>query len=165
MSQTRNLLFIAVACTALLACRKEAEVPTQVDVPEPVVEEIAPGQPSAPPLEPPADAVVPVTVSADAVKVGSSLGSDQGATAAKRNHSLNDTVYASARVGGAASGSTAYVYWTYQDGMSHKEEQKPVSGSIVNFDFKRADGMKAGRYNVEIGVDDKPIGIVDFVVQ
>ncbi|GAB1406563.1 hypothetical protein MASR1M8_04820 [Thermomonas brevis] len=162
MSKLRTVLFAVAACAALAACKKDATDPVaDATTPPPAVED-TPVSEQAPPIEPPADAMIPVTVSADAVKVGSSLGPDQAASAPKPSYSLADTVYASARTSGRG---TAYVYWTYEDGISHKEEQKPVTGNTVSFDFKQADGMKAGKYNVEIGVDDKPIGIVDFVVR
>lgn len=162
MSKLRTVLFAVAACAALAACKMDAADPAaDMTAPQPVIEE-GPTSEQAPPVEPPADAVMPVTVSADAVKVGSSLGPDQAASAPKPSYSLADTVYASARTSGRG---TAYVYWTYEDGISHKDEQKPVSGNIVSFEFNQADGMKPGKYNVEIGVDDKPIGIVDFVVR
>jgi hypothetical protein len=165
MNKVRTLWFAVAVCAALTACKREAGSPAQAEAPQPVIEELPRGQPPAPPMEPPEDATQPVTVSADAVKVGSSLGPDQSAISPKSAYSVGDTVYASARAGNAPRGATAYVYWTYEDGISHKEEQKPVAGSIVMFDFSQKDGMKSGRYNVEIGVNDTPIGIVDFVVQ
>ena len=66
---------------------------------------------------------------------------------------------------GHAPGAKGYVYWTYQDGRTHKEEAKPVAGEFLSFQFSQADGMKPGKYNVEIDINDKPVGIVDFTVQ
>ena len=63
------------------------------------------------------------------------------------------------------AGAIARVYWTYQDGTSDKEEEKPVAGDIVNFSFSQADGMQPGAYNVQIDIDDVPVGIADFQVQ
>lgn len=166
MSKIRNLLFVAAACAALSACKKEADVPADPQqAGQPVVEELPPGQSPAPPVEPPADAVIPVTVSADAVKVGSSQNPDQSAASPKQSYGTADTVYASARTGGYPVGAKAYVYWTYEDGLTHKEEEKAVSGDVVSFRFSQADGMKPGKYNVEIDINDKPVGIVDFVVR
>ena len=106
-----------------------------------------------------ASAVEPVTVAADAVTVGSALGSNQAAANPKASYALTDTVYASAKGNG-----TAKVYWTYQDGFSHKEEEKPANG-IVTFQFDSASGMRAGNYTVEIDIDGVPVGITDFVVK
>ncbi len=164
MSKFRTVVVVAAACAALAACRNEAPPADVTDsqAQQPVVEDLPPGQPPAPPMEPPSDAEIPVTVSADAIKVGSALGADQTAASPKPGYSTSDTIYASTRTRGTG---TAYVYWTYEDGIAHKEEQKQVTGNTVTFDFSQKDGMKPGKYNVEIGVDDKPLGIVDFVVR
>ena len=74
-------------------------------------------------------------------------------------YGLDDTIHASARANGEAK-----VYWTYQDGSSHKEEVKPANG-IVTFDFDRSQGMRPGNYTVEIDIDGVPVGITDFVVK
>lgn len=151
---------------ALGACRPDApttETPSATTADE---EELAPGQPAAPPLEPPADAVMPVTVAANAFPVGSALGADGAATATKPTYSVNDTLYASLPAGRFPSGAVARVYWTFaQDGTSHKEEDKTIGSGPLSFEFSKADGLKAGEYNVQIDVNDRPIGIVDVIVQ
>ena len=158
-------LLISTLALSLGACKKDAE-----PAPAPVTEEQA-AQEAAneafPPLpvEPPADAVLPVTVAADAFKIGSTVGANSEAAMPKPAYAIGDTVYASLPARRYRKGSTANVYWTYQDGLSQKEETKEISGEFVTFAFSKADGMKPGKYNVEIGVDDKPVGIVDFVVQ
>lgn len=164
MRKPHSALFVIAACLALGACRKDEPAPVDPAATE-VVEDLPPGQPPTPPIEPPADAVMPVTVSADAVAVGSSQGPDQMATTPKASYALGDTVYASARTGNYPKGAIARVYWTYSDGVSHKEEEKKISGDVIDFSFTQADGMKAGKYNVEIDVNDVPVGIVDFVVK
>ena len=106
-----------------------------------------------------------VTVPADAVAVGSALGQDGRAAAPKSAYTLADTIHATASVGAAGPGSTAHVYWTFENGMTVKEEDKPATGAIVSFSLSAADGMKPGRYNVQIDLDGVPVGIADFVVQ
>lgn len=86
------------------------------------------------------------------------------ATVAKPPYALGETVHASLPARRYRNGSMANAYWTYQDGLAQKEEAKD-SGEFVTFEFSKAAGMKPGHHNVEIGVDDKPVGIVDFVVQ
>ena len=80
---------------------------------------------------------------------------------------LADSIYASASVSGKPAGATASVFWTYQDGTAHKQESKKLAGGqqSVWFSFTKADGMKPGKYNVEIDVDMKPVGIADFQVK
>lgn len=165
MRQFTAPLLFAVLVLGLAACKKE-----QVDAP-PVASEAEMQQEAANeefpamPVEPPADAVLPVTVAADAFTIGSSIGPGNQAAAPKPVYALGDKVYASLPARKYRAGSTANVYWTYQDGLSQKEESKAIAGDFVTFEFSKADGMKPGKYNVEIGVDDKPVGIVDFVVQ
>lgn len=159
-----TLLLTALAL-GLGACKKDAE---QAPAPmsEAQAEQEAANDAFPPlPVEPPADAVIPVTVAADAFTIGSALGANNQAATPKAVYAVGDTVYASLPARRYRNGSSANVYWTYEDGQSHKEETRKISGEFVTFEFSKADGMKPGKYNVEIGVDDKPVGIVDFVVQ
>lgn len=164
----RTLLLPLALLLALSACQPKG--PSEDAAAETAAteqpEELAPGEPPAPPVEPPADAVVPVTVAANAFPVGSAAGPDGAATAAKPAYSLNDTLYASLPAGRFPAGGIARVYWTYaKDGMSHKEEEKTIGSGPVLFQFSKADGLRAGEYNVQIDVNDRPVGIVDMVVQ
>ncbi len=162
MKTTAIALLVALA---LAGCRQEAADPGAARATATEDAELAPGQPEAPPVEPPADAVLPVTVAANAFAIGSVLSPEGAATTPKASYSVSDTLYASLPAGKFPSGATARIYWTYaKDGISHKEEEKEVGTGPVNFQFSRADGLKAGEYNVEIDINDRPIGIVDVVV-
>lgn len=163
--QTKTMAGALLVAFALMGCRQEAPEPVEDAAAVADDAELAPGQPAAPPVEPPADAVMPVTVSANAFPIGSVLGADGTATAPKATYSVNDTLYASLPAGKFPSGANARIYWTFaKDGMSHKEEEKKVGAGPVNFEFSQADGLKVGKYNVQIDVNDRPVGIVDVVV-
>lgn len=165
MRKLTATLLISVLALGLGACKKdEAVAPTQTSESD-AQQAAATDTPPPPPVEPPADAVIPVNVAADAFTIGSTLGGNNQATAPKTVYAVGDTVYASLPARRYRNGSKANVYWTYEDGLSQKDETKEISGEFVTFKFSKADGMKPGKYNVEIGVDDKPVGIVDFVVQ
>lgn len=165
MRKLTATLLISALALGLGACKKDAE-PAPAPMSEAEAEQAAANEDFPPlPVEPPADAVIPVTVAADAFGIGSTLGANNQAASPKPVYAVGETVYASLPARRYRSGSTVNVYWTYQDGLSQKEETKKVSGEFVTFEFSQADGMKPGKYNVEIGVDDKPVGIVDFVVQ
>lgn len=152
---------VAIAVALLLAgCNKQPATPPAAPAPDAASAAAVKAEDQAPPDQ----RVDTVTVTADAVTVGSALGPNQAATAPKPVYATTDTVYASASARGH-SGATARVYWTYQDGTSHKEEEKAVAGDVINFSFSQADGMKAGAYNVEIDLNDVPVGIADFKVQ
>jgi hypothetical protein len=149
----------------LAACNKQGPEMPQAPA------DTAPADTAAQPAPPPdlsdtgVDKVETVTVRADAIAVGHQVGPNQAVSAAKRAYTTADTIYASLPTKGQPAGAKGYVYWTYQDGRTHKEEAKPVSGEYLNFQFSQADGMKPGKYNVEIDINDKPVGIVDFTVQ
>ena len=50
--------------------------------------------------------------------------------------------------------------------MDKEETQEiPAGAAYVNFAFSGADGMRAGRYNVQADVADMPVGLVDFTVE
>ncbi len=165
MRKLTATLMISALALGLAACKKDAE-PAPAPISEEQAAQEAANEAFPPlPVEPPADAVLPVTVAADAFGIGSTLGANNKAATPKPVYAVGDTVYASLPAGRYRRGSTANVYWTYEDGLSQKEETKEISGEFVTFEFSKADGMKQGKYNVEIGVDDKPVGIVDFVVQ
>lgn len=157
-------LLISALALGLVACKKEEPTATASTPDADAQQILEEGQPPPLPVEPPADAVIPVEVAANAFAIGSSL-TDNKASAPKPVYATGDTIYASLPAGRYRSGSTVNVYWTYEDGSSHKDETKEISGQFVTFQFSAADGMKAGKYNVEIGVNDKPVGIVDFVVR
>lgn len=115
---------------------------------------------SAPPIE-------PVEVRADAFMIGSVLGGDGGVSGTKPVYALTDTLHASVPVSGRPAGTEVKIYWTYQDGSSHKEETKKVESGMKHliFDFSRATGMKAGSYMVQLDVGGMPAGILDIKVK
>ena len=161
----KTMAVVLLVALALMGCRKETPEPVADQVSVADETELAPGQPSALPVEPPAHAVLPVTVPANAFPVGSVLGADGMAMTPKATYSVNDTLYASLPAGKFPRGANARIYWTFaKDGMSHKEEEKEIGTGPVNFEFSQADGLKVGEYNVQIDVNDRPVGIVDVVV-
>lgn len=164
--KSRSVLALAALVLALSACKKDEPAPVATDAGTGTEEALPPGQPPTPPVEPPADAVIPVTVSANAFAVGSAQGPDGAAISPKASYTMNDTVYASLPGGKYPNGAIARIYWTSaKDGNSHKEEEKTIASGPTSFEFSQADGMKPGTYNVEIDVNDRPVGIVDVVVK
>lgn len=125
----------------------------------------APPPPALPP-KPGPDALLPTSVSTDAVTVGTSLQGETVVKSPTAQFTTADTIYAGASVKGRKSGAEVAVYWTYSDGRTHKEERRKLAGEqYVSFSFAKADGMKPGNYNAQIDVDMVPIGLTDFVVK
>lgn len=168
------------ACAALLvlaACNRnppELDVPAAADAGSeaPVADAVPPangapanpGTAASPPVRAPGD-LEQVAVSGDAVAVGSALGADGRASAPKPEYTLDDTIHATVNAGAVKPGATAHVYWTYQDGMTIKEEDKRANGAVLAFTLSAADGMQPGRYSVQVDLDGVPVGITDFVVR
>lgn len=154
----------AFLALGLAACEEAPPEP----LPDEVAADTAPASPTAPGATAPGvpgspgaatEDIEPVMVAADAVAVGSALGPGGEATAPKPVYALSDVIHASAHGTGEAK-----VYWSYQDGSSHKEETKPANG-LVAFQFSKADGMRVGNYMVSIDIDGVPVGITEFVVK
>lgn len=154
-------------CAFLLAtgCNKQGPEPPHVPS-----EQAAAGSDSIdgpadrpPPPEPP-----PLPEAApNEVAVGSALGDNGAVQAPKRSYAVSDTVHASVPTAGHAPGDTVTVYWTHEDGGVDKDESRPIGtgSSYASFSFSSADGMRAGDYNVQVDVNDVPVGLVDFTVE
>lgn len=169
---TPRLHLVAAAvltALSLAACAPEAPpAPPQADADETA----APGPQdgtgtasgwSTDPADDP-NAYVPTEVAADGVVVGASAAASGQATGAKPVYATGDTVHASAATKGTASKYD--VYWTFQDGQTHKMESKSgASGEHVGFTFASSDGMVPGNYNVQIDADGIPVGIAEFRVE
>ncbi|ATD68554.1 hypothetical protein CNR27_14845 [Luteimonas chenhongjianii] len=164
-------LVATVAAIALAACSPEAPpAPPQTDDARTETEatQAQPGANSSWSTDPADDpnAYVPTEVAADAVLVGSSRDASGRATGAKPVYAQGDTVHASAPLKGAQPGAKFDVYWTFQDGQTHKMESKTgATGDYVSFEFASADGMVAGNYNVQIDANGIPLGIAEFRVE
>jgi len=164
----RKFALYGVLVLALPACDKEGSE-ENLTAAEPVLAPAAPSAADAQPTSSPGvqNIVRPTEVAADAVTVGKSLQGDKVVKSADAQFTLADTVYASAAVAGKPAGTEMTVYWSYQDGMSHKMETKKLAAGAqdVQFSFARSDGMKTGKYNVQIDANMTPIGIFEFKVK
>lgn len=167
MTATKHTLALALALAVLAGCSRD-EAPK--DAAPPVAQPAAPVvDPLAEPPPAPDAGEVPVEVRADAIAAGHVLGANGAVSQAKPGavYALGDTIHASMPVRGQKPGADVTVYWTFEDGNTVKEETRPLpaGAQYVNFSFSRADGMKPGDWNVQIDVDFKPVGIVDFKVK
>lgn len=172
MNLSRNISLFAAIALCLSACSKEgADDLTVEPSPSGSTAPVATPATAAAETPPPAGPVVeksePVEVSANAIAVGK-MQDGKVVRSPSNVFTTADTVYAGAMVNGQKAGAKVTVYWTYQDGRSHKMETRKLGSTDaqpVSFSFAAADGMKPGKYNVEIDVDMIPIGIADFQVK
>jgi hypothetical protein len=168
LPRIRFPLACLVLVLSLTACSGEdpdADVMTD-DVPDATHNEpAAAAAPAAAPVASMPETVQPVAVAEAAITLGKSVQDNRVVKAARPQFTVSDTVYAGIPAGSQPPGSEARVYWTYQDGLSHKEETKTLGSDGAVFSFAQADGMKPGRYSVQIDVGPNPVGIVDFEVR
>ncbi|MGI8559860.1 MAG: hypothetical protein ACR2J7_00155 [Luteimonas sp.] len=151
---------------ALSACNEGAEDAREAAAVPAEASQAAIADPVAAPAVAPAGAAA-TEVPADAVSVGTTLAGDGVVKAERAEFTTSDTVYSSASVSGKP-GAVISVYWTYQDGNTHKEETAELASGgrqTTRFAFSKADGMVPGKYNVQIDVDMVPVGIADFAVK
>lgn len=166
MIEHRKLILCGAVALALGACSRDGvdNGPTQT----PPLAEVPVRQSGVPalPVGPPPDANLPATASRAGVTVGNSLQGEAVVASQSAQFSIADTVYVGASVKGKKPGSEVAVYWTYEDGRTHREERRKLAGEqYVSFSFSKADGMKPGKYNAQIDVDRVPIGLADFLVK
>ncbi|WP_133480175.1 hypothetical protein [Cognatilysobacter segetis] len=109
---------------------------------------------------------VPYTVPANALTLGNALGPNGAVATPASTFTVNDTIHVTFPMTGRTPGAPVTVFWTYQDGRTHHEERGPLpAGTFGHYTFSKAEGMQPGRYNVEVQIANRPIGISDFVVQ
>ncbi|MGN6113487.1 MAG: hypothetical protein ACTHOC_10910 [Luteimonas sp.] len=170
MHNVRLALCALVAAAVLAGCEEKFDVPAadtatageaSPDGAAPAA--TAPAQGARPVVSSDTAPIEPVSVAADAVRVGTAVDANGAATAGKPVYGVGDTIHASLAAAGRSG--KAKVYWSGENGLSVEEEEKAITGANVDFAFSRADGMVPGKYNVEIDVDGVPAGIVDFSVQ
>lgn len=161
--QMRTFLATALAAALLAGCGSADEETVAPKVPRRTAqsENGIYKDPARDPL-----GAIPVTVSADALTLGTAVGPNGAVTAKTNEFALADTVHATFPLAGRPPGAKVTVFWTYQDGRSHHEERGTLpAGEFADYQFDRAKGMQPGKYNVEVQLNDRPIGISDFVVR
>lgn len=155
----RALLYSALLAVTLAGCGSDEE---QTVAPKTADRKVAVNN------DPRRDPVgaVPVTVPADALALGRALGPNGDVAERVSTFTMDDTVHVVFSSAGRAPGMPVTVFWTYQDGRTHHEERGPLqAGEFAHYEFGRLKGMQPGKYNVEVQIANRPIGIADFVVQ
>ena len=94
--------------------------------------------------------------------VGSALTENGDIATAQREFALGDTVYLSVPSKGRRLGSQLEVFWFHEDGRSRKDDQKRIEGPFSAFEYVPEE---AGRYNVEVAVSGRTVGLVEFEVR
>lgn len=107
-------------------------------------------------------------VTVERLTLGASLDSNQRIAAATTTFSPEQTVYASVLTTGMAQAATLSAKWVYSETgelvNASSEVIAPRSPAVTSFHISKPDGWPAGRYQVEIYVDDVLAAKQDFNV-
>lgn len=107
-------------------------------------------------------------VSVTSVVLGTAVGSDQMIVSATTSFGAYETIYASVSTAGAATSAKLKAKWSFQDGQIVNVSSQiiaPTGPAVTSFHISKPDGWPAGRYKVEISLDNQPVSSKDFVVK
>ena len=145
----KHTLGLVLLAGALVACNRQGlEQPATVDT-NPAAQENPNG-------------IGTVEVANDAAFIGSAIDDRGDLVTPQFTFAIDSTVYVSVPSKGRKLGDRMEVFWFHEDGRSRKEEQKDIAGPFTAFEFKPTE---AGAYNVEVGVNNRPIALVEFEVK
>ena len=154
MAKLPAALFLALLISAAAGCKQESP-PAKAPAPTPQVQ-----------APPPAPAVVSVAN----ISLGKALGADKKVAAATDTFAKADTIYAVVETTGSGN-ATLKAKWTYHRGdktapVSEGSQTISATGPAASeFHISKPDGWPLGDYQVEISLDDKPVGTKKFVVK
>lgn len=102
------------------------------------------------------------------VTLGRSVGGDKAVTDRTDTFGPNDTIYASVATDGSASNATLRARWTFEDGQVVNESTKTIAPSNrerTEFHISKPDGWPAGKYKLEVFLDNRSVETKDFEVR
>ena len=102
------------------------------------------------------------------VSLGRAIGSDKAITDGTDKFRPNDTIYASVATDGAASTATVRAKWTFEDGQTVDESTRtiaPGGRERTEFHIAKPNGWPAGKYKVEVFLNDQSAETKTFEVQ
>lgn len=151
----KPLYVVCALLISLASCNRGEE--TKAPEAEP-----APAAAPAPPVD--------AGITAGAITLGKAVGPDKKVTTPAETFAKNDTIYASVDTSGSGT-ATLKAKWTYRKGDQTtvvKEDSQmimPTGPATSEFHISKPDGWPAGDYQVELSLDDKPIGTKSFTVK
>jgi hypothetical protein len=101
------------------------------------------------------------------IDVGRSLGTDKSIADKTDTFSRTDTIYASVATEGSGN-ATLKARWTFEDGQVVDESTQsttPTGPARTEFHVAKPGGWPAGKYKVEISINDTPAGSKDFTIK
>ena len=102
------------------------------------------------------------------VTLGRSVGGDKAITDSTDTFRPNDTIYASVATEGSAQSATLRAKWSFEDGQLVDESTRtiaPNNKERTEFHISKPDGWPAGKYKVEVFVNDRSAQTKSFDVR
>ena len=152
MSKKYLSILLSTVLVLLVGCAKTEETTT------------------TPPANEPPPAAAPAGVEAGNINVGKSIDADKKIAAPVDIFAKGDTIYVTVDTTGTGS-ATLKANWTYMKGGQKavvKEDSQTITVSgpaTTEFHISEPKGWPAGEYQVEILLEDKPVGTKTFTVK
>ena len=102
------------------------------------------------------------------VTIGRAIGGDKSISDSADNFKPGDTIYASVATDGTAPSATLRAKWTFEDGQTVDESTRtiaPAGRERTEFHISKPNGWPAGKYKVEVFLNDQPVGTKSFDVK
>ena len=102
------------------------------------------------------------------VSLGRGLGGDKAITDSTDKFRPSDTIYASVATDGTAQSATLRAKWTFEDGQTVDETSRTIAPSgreRTEFHITKPDGFPAGKYKLEVFLNDQSKETKTFEVQ
>lgn len=102
------------------------------------------------------------------VTLGRSVGGDKAVTDSTDTFKPNDTIYASIATEGSAPSATLRAKWSFEDGQLVDESTRtiaPNNRERTEFHISKPDGWPAGKYKVEVFLNDQSAQTKSFDVR
>jgi hypothetical protein len=109
-----------------------------------------------------------VGVRVSQIDMGRSLNADKTISDTSNSFKANDTIYASIATVGTAPTAALKARWTFQDGQVVNESTQtiaPTGDARTEFHISKPDGWPAGKYKLEVFLNDSSAATKDFEVQ
>jgi hypothetical protein len=102
------------------------------------------------------------------VTLGRAIGGDKAISDSTDKFRQNDTIYASVTTDGSAPSATLRARWTFEDGQAVDESSRtiaPNNRERTEFHISKPDGWPAGKYKLEVFLNDQSVETKTFEVQ
>lgn len=108
------------------------------------------------------------TVKVTDVTLGRAIGVDKAISDRTDKFRPNDTIYASVTTDGSAPSATLRARWTFEDGQTVDESSRtiaPNNRERTEFHMSKPNGWPAGKYKLEVFLNDQSVDTKTFEVQ